>query len=144
MSEMSLDKGIPFPDLLQIAAPERPFKLALAGSLLIHAFLLAFVPGFRPAEIKLPKVLDVQIIAEEPLGAPPRPNFEPAPQRLSELEPSRPAPVVDAAPPPPRRAEPPTPPAAKFEIAREQPKPVQSLILSAPPRPEAPSRAAEL
>ncbi|HEV8262220.1 MAG TPA: hypothetical protein VGQ19_15895, partial [Burkholderiales bacterium] len=44
---------------------ERSFKIAFVGSLLIHAALIALIPGFRAVVIEPPKVLNVEIVLPE-------------------------------------------------------------------------------
>jgi periplasmic protein TonB len=68
---------------------ERPFKVAFVASLLIHAALIALVPGFRAVVIEPPKVLNVEIVLPE------QPQLRPTP--LREVVP--PAPVTTTAPP---------------------------------------------
>ena len=46
---------------------ERPTQLAFAASLLLHALLIAFIPGFRSVPLETPSVLTVQIVNTEPV-----------------------------------------------------------------------------
>ncbi len=67
---------------------ERPFKVAFVASLLIHAALIALVPGFRAVVFEPPKVLNVEIILpEEPLAPPAPVRSPPPPQRIVEETP---------------------------------------------------------
>ncbi len=79
---------------------ERPFKVAFAVSVVIHATLIAFIPGFRSVPIETPRVLDVEIV---PMQAPPtvpriqerpvvqpktvEPKVEPIPEPVSSRQP---------------------------------------------------------
>ncbi len=111
----------------------RPFKVAFAVSVVIHATLIAFIPGFRSVQIETPRVLEVQIVAE---AVPPipriqehpvvqqktmEPEVEPIPEpvmRQPQTEPIR-EPVV-------RQPQPEPPPVPRTEIMqapRAEPKP---------------------
>ena len=65
MSDAVLDRGAYFPSPMTDWYRERPFKVAFVASLLIHAVLIALVPGFRAVVIEPPKVLNVEIILPE-------------------------------------------------------------------------------
>lgn len=106
MPEFTLDQGGYFPSPLTEWYRERPFKVALVGSLLVHALLLAAVPGFRSVAIDIPKVLDVEILKEEQ----PQPVVPPPVRRQVEPKPE----VV----PPPR-------PVVEQPVLRPEPKPVE-------------------
>ena len=84
MSDAAFGKGFYYPSPMTDWYRERPFKVAFVASLLIHAALIALVPGFRAVVIEPPKVLDVEIILPE------QPQVRPMP--LREVVP--PAPVT--------------------------------------------------
>lgn len=153
MSEIALDKGDFFASPLTEWYRERPFKVALAGSLLIHAALLATIPGFRSVTLEPPQVLNVEIVEEKapppvvrpvPRVVQPRPEVVPPP----EVQPAPPLPVVEQpARPEPRRVEPepvqrPRPPepvrAPEPVVRQPQPDvpPLQPEIIQARPQPE--------
>src|SRR6185436_19700273 len=54
MSDAVFDRGVYFPSPMTDWYRERPFKVAFVLSLLIHAALLAFVPGFRGGDRAAP------------------------------------------------------------------------------------------
>ncbi len=89
MSDAALDRGSYYPSPMTDWYRERPFKVAFVASLLIHAALIALVPGFRAVVIEPPKVLNVEIVLPE------QPQVRPTP--LREVAP--PAPVTTPAPP---------------------------------------------
>ena len=101
---------------------ERPFKVAFVASLLIHAALIALVPGFRAVVIEPPKVLNVEIVLPE------QPPVRPTP--LREVVP--PAPVTT--PPPPQRT-------VEETVVRPEPQiepsPEPMVVPKPEPRPEA-------
>jgi len=71
MSDAVFDRGLYFPSPMTDWYRGRPFKVALVGSLLIHAALIALIPGFRAVVIEPPKVLNVEIVLpEQPLVRP--------------------------------------------------------------------------
>jgi len=135
MSDAVFDRGVYFPSPMTDWYRERPFKVAFVLSLLIHAALLAFVPGFRAVVIEQPQVLNVEIMQPEQPQllapredvAPPAPVTIPPPQRSVEEKVVRPEPE----PPPLPRAEI-VPPQPRPEV-RAEPPPV-----SVEPRPEPP------
>jgi len=101
---------------------ERPFKVAFVASLLIHAALIALVPGFRAVVIEPPKVLNVEIVLPE------QPPVRPTP--LREVVP--PAPVTT--PPPPQRTVEETVLRPEPQI---EPRPEPMVVPKPEPRPEA-------
>jgi protein TonB len=138
---------------------ERPFKVAFVASLLIHAVLIALVPGFRAVVIEPPKVLNVEIVLPEqpqvrpmPLRevVPPAPVTTPAPpQRTVEETVVRPEPQIEPRPepvmwqpepeqPPIPRAEivPPSPRHEPLAVARVEPRPEPRPVPTVEPRPE--------
>jgi len=130
---------------------ERPFKVALVASLLIHAALIALVPGFRAVVIEPPKVLNVEIVLPEqpqvrpmPLRevVPPAPVTTPAPpQRTVEETVVRPEPQIELRPEPVlRQPEPEPPPIPRAEIVpplpRPEPRPEPVVVPKPEPRPE--------
>ncbi|MBI3526500.1 MAG: TonB family protein [Betaproteobacteria bacterium] len=76
MSDAALDRGTYFPSPMTDWYRERPFKVAFAVSVVIHAALIAFVPGFRSIPIETPRVLEVEIVPE---AAPPIPRIQEKP-----------------------------------------------------------------
>lgn len=144
MSEITLDHGGYFPSPLTGWYRERPFKVALAGSLLVHAMLIAAVPGFRAVAIDIPKPLNVEILMEEqpqPAAVPARPQPVPKPEivpppvveqpvlrpELKQVEP-QPKPAVRQPEPVVRRQEPAVPQPAPEGI----PLPRTEVIQAAP------------
>lgn len=111
MSDATLDAGPYFSPAINDWYRERPFKVAFVGSVLVHAMVLAFIPGLHSVPIKLPPVLEVQIATEE---MPPPPvqekRIEPPKPVERKIEPvvqqkpmeRVPEPVVVPEPPPPR------------------------------------------
>ncbi|MEP7367906.1 MAG: TonB family protein [Acidobacteriota bacterium] len=65
MSDATLDGAPYFPPAINDWYRERPFKVAFVASVLVHAIVLAFIPGLHSVPIKLPPVLEVQIATEE-------------------------------------------------------------------------------
>lgn len=145
MSDITFDQGGSFPSPLTEWYRERPFKLALAGSLLIHAVLIAALPGLRSVPPDLPKVLDVEILKEETpvVQAPLR--KQPPPEVKREVEPppvEQPKPVVqpprpvEQVKPEPRKVEPrPEPRVTEPEPARPPEPVVRQIEPVAPPPP---------
>jgi protein TonB len=134
MSDAVFDRGLYFPSPMTDWYRGRPFKVAFVGSLLIHAALIALIPGFRAVVIEPPKVLNVEIVLSEQPQAQPTPSREamPPPQRTAEEKLVRPEPQIEPRPEPvlrqpepdPRpipRVEPPPPPVAAVPV---QPVPV--------------------
>jgi protein TonB len=101
---------------------ERPFKVAFVASLLIHAALIALVPGFRAVVIEPTKVLNVEIVLPE------QPQVRPMP--LQEVAP--PAPVTTPAPPQRTVEETVVRPEPQIE-----PRPEPMVVPKPEPRPEA-------
>ena len=113
---------------------DRPFRVAFVASLLIHAALIALVPGFRAVVFEPSKVLDVEIIVPEPPLAPTTTEKSLSlPQRIVEETPLQPEPKV--APPEPllRQPEPEPPPIPRAEIA---PPPAPVVVPKPEPRME--------
>jgi hypothetical protein len=67
MSDATFDRGVFSPSPMTDWYRERPFKVAFAVSLVIHAALIALIPGFRSVPIEPPRVLQVEITPNEPL-----------------------------------------------------------------------------
>jgi protein TonB len=113
MSDAVFDRGLYFPSPMTDWYRGRPFKVAFVGSLLIHAALIALIPGFRAVVIEPPKVLNVEIVLpEQPLV--------------------RPMPLPEVVPPaPPQRA-------VVEELVRPEPEvpPIPRAEIASPPRPE--------
>lgn len=103
---------------------KRPTQLALAASLLVHALLIAAMPGFRSVPLDTPSVLTVQIVSEK---VPVEETV--APQQLPEPEP-----VVrreEALPETAESVELPAPP--EFVAPVPQPRPIeQTPVVSRP------------
>ncbi len=141
MSEIVLDKASFWPLPLSERNREGPFKIALAGSLLIHAVLLAALPGFRAVNIEPPEVLNVEIVEEQALRPDPVPRSRSQVAPVPRIEPA-PLPPVDVErevlPSQPRRDQP--EPARVPDPVIRQPQPVapppQAEIIRPVPRPE--------
>ncbi len=139
MSDAAFDRGFYYPSPMTDWYRERPFKVAFVASLLIHAALIALVPGFRAVVIEPPKVLNVEIVLPEQPQVRPMPLREvvppaslttpPPPQRTVEETVVRPEPQIE--PPPIPRAEivPPLP--------RPEPRPEPMVVPEPEPQPEA-------
>lgn len=144
MSDTVLDRGSYFPSPMTDWYRERPFKVAFAVSVLIHAGLITFIPGFRSVTIDTPRVLEVQIVPEEVAPMPriqekpvvlPRiaePKFEPVPEPIVRQPESKPEPVAQKPQPEPkrepvlRRVQPEPPPVPRTDVIqtpRAEPKP---------------------
>jgi periplasmic protein TonB len=159
MSDAALDRGFYLPSPITDWYRERPFKVAFVASLLIHAALIALVPGFRAVVFEPPKVLNVEIILPEqplaplaPVTTPPPPQVRPEPQIEPRPEPvlRQPEPRVEPKieitpepriepdprpePPPVARVEP--PPEPRMEV-RPEPQPVPRVDPPLPPVAEA-------
>jgi protein TonB len=68
MSDVALHTGSYLASPLTDWSRERPFQIAFALSVVAHALLIAFVPGFRSVPPDAPPVLEVQIVPAQ--GAP--------------------------------------------------------------------------
>ena len=100
---------------------ERPFKVAFVVSVVIHAALIAVMPGFRSVPIETPRVLEVEIV---PMQAPPEPRVEERPVVLPKMVAPRvepvPEPVVRL---PPQPEPPPVPRTEVIPVPRAEPRP---------------------
>jgi protein TonB len=110
MSDAVFDRGFYFPSPMTDWYRERPFKVAFAVSVVIHAVLIASIPGFRSVPIETARVLEVEIVPE---AAPPIQSIQEKPvvqQKTMEpkIEPV-PEPVV-------RQPQPEPPPVPRAEI----------------------------
>jgi periplasmic protein TonB len=152
MSDAVFDRGFYFPSPMTDWYRERPFKVAFVASLLIHAVLIALVPGFRAVVIEPPKVLNVEIVLPEQPQVRPMPMREvvppapvttpPPPQRSVEQTVARPEPQIEPRPEPVvRQPEPEPPPVPRAEIVpplpRPEPRPEPLVAPKPEPRPEA-------
>jgi protein TonB len=128
MSEATLDSDIRFPSYMVDWYRERSFMVAFALSVLIHAVLIAFVPGFRSVPVEAPRVLEVEIMPQQaPL---PRVQERPVVQRK----------IVEP-PPEPVVAQPqPVVPQPQPVLSQPQPvvQPPQPVQVKQPPPPEPP------
>jgi protein TonB len=141
MSDAALDRGLYFPSPMTNWYRERPFKVAFAVSVVIHAALIAFVPGFRSVPIEAPRELEVQIVPNEapviprvqeipPVAPKPvQPRIERAPEAV--VQPPKPEPV----PRPPAPEPAPVPRADIIPAPRAEPKP-EFVVPVQEPRPE--------
>ncbi|HEY5929518.1 MAG TPA: TonB family protein [Burkholderiales bacterium] len=152
MPEIALDQGGYFPSPLTEWYRERPFKVALVGSLLVHALLLAMVPGFRSGAVDVPKVLNIEILKEEQpqqvVAAPtrrqpePKPEIVPSPQPVVEQPVVRPEPKIERRPEVPEvKVRPPEPVLRAPEPVVRPPAPdvppvPQSEVIQATPKAE--------
>ena len=114
---------------------ERPFKVAFAASVVIHAALIAFIPGFRSVSIEPPRVLEVEIAPNE---TPPIPRVRETPVvQQKTIEPKierKPEPVV-------RQPQPEPPPVPRADIIRApRAEPTPEFVVPKPelrPEPDA-------
>jgi protein TonB len=141
MSDAVLDRGFYYPSPMTEWYRERPFKVAFVASLLIHAALIALVPGFRAVVIEPPKVLNVEIVLPEQPQVRPMPLREvvpPAPpQRTVEETVVRPEPQIEPRPEPVmRQPEPEPPPIPRAEIVPPLPRPEPRPEPLVEPKPE--------
>ena len=148
MSDAALDRGLYFSTSMTDWYRERPFRVAFAVSVVIHAVLIASIPGFRSVPIETPKVMEVEIAAQEipPIPrvqekpvAPPKavePRTDPSPEPIPKPVLKQPPPEV---PPVPRpeiiRAAPRAEPKPEFVVPTPELRPVEPKI---EPRPEPP------
>jgi protein TonB len=122
MSDATLDRGLYFPSSMTDWYRERPFKVAFAVSLVIHAALIAFIPGFRSVPIEPPRVLQVEITPNEPLPIPRVQEKPVVPPKIVE-------PKIEHVPQPepvarqPQPEPPPVPRADIIRAPRAEPKP---------------------
>jgi len=139
---------------------ERPFKVAFAVSLVIHAVLIAFIPGFRSVPIETPRVMEVEItpqeaqpiprVQEKPV-VPPKvvePRIEPKPEPVAQKPQPEPIPepivkqTLPEPPPVPRseiiRAAPRAEPKPEFVVPKPElrPEPKAEPKLEARPEPK--------
>jgi protein TonB len=143
MSDIALDRGDFFASPLTEWYRQRPFRAALAGSLFIHAALLAAIPGLRAVSPETPQVLNVEIVKEE-APAPvlerraevPPPVMEPEPRPVVEPlvrpEPRPVEPELQVQPSDTVRPE----PAVRQSRPEMPPPPPQPAVIQAVPRPE--------
>jgi protein TonB len=155
MSEVALDRSVFPPGTFTDWYRERPFQIAFAASVVIHALLIAFVPGLRSVRIEALPVLNVEIVIPEeqrpvtreaPARAEPQPDvirqpeFTPPPAEVRPVEPPPVAPEPIAEP----LARPPEPeitaPVQRAElappVAREAPRPEPITLPRPDPLPE--------
>lgn len=104
---------------------KRPTQLAFAASLLVHALLIALMPGFRSVPPDTPAVLTVQLVDEQPRVDK---TVVPEPAIRQEQMPPEPAPVVDEPAP---VVEVPTPP--QLVTPAPQPRPIDQTPVVARP-----------
>ena len=142
MSDAVFDRGFYFPSPMTDWYRERPFKVAFVASLLIHAALIALVPGFRAVVIEPPTVLNVEIVLPEQPQVRPMPMREVVPpQRSAEQTVTRPEPQIEPRPEPVvRQPEPEPPPVPRAEIVpplpRPEPRPEPLVVPNPEPRVE--------
>ena len=129
MSDVTLDRGLYFSTSMTDWYRERSFRVAFAVSVVIHAVLIAFIPGFRSVSIETPKVMEVEITAQEapPIPrvqekpvVPPKavePRIEPKPESL--VQKPQPEPIPE---PVVKQALPELPPVPRSEIIRATPR----------------------
>lgn len=134
---MAIDRGIHFPSTFTEWYRERPFLVAFVVSIVVHALLIAFMPGFRSVPVDVPQVLEVQIAPQETTPPPKvveKPVMPPKPvERTPEpvQPPPEPQPMVKQPPPPEpqpvvKQPPPEPPPAPRTNIIqspRAEPKP---------------------
>ncbi len=133
MSDIALDRGALISDPFTDWYRGRPFQIAFAASVIIHALLIALAPDLRSVQIEAPRVLNVEIVI---------------PEDRQIAEPQRtPGPVPVPLPEVVRQPElrPPVPEARPVERQVMMPEPVVEPVVR-PPEPEvaAPAQRAEL
>jgi protein TonB len=135
MSEIAIDRGSLLPDPFTEWYRGRPFQVAFAVSVIIHALLILLLPELRSVQIEPPQVLNVELLTAEPEAVP-----EPQPI-IRQPEPVR-EPVVESPPPIERQVVRPEPvieppPPVERQVPRPepviQPPPVQQVQPEAPP-----------
>lgn len=119
MSEAAFDTGDFFASSMTAWYRARPFKVAFALSVIVHAAVLALVPGFRSVPVELPRVLEVELMPTSPI-----PRIEEKPVVPKMVEPIEPE--VSAAQP-----------ELKPEPVLRQPEPISEPVLKQP-QPEPP------
>jgi protein TonB len=142
MSDMAFDRGVYLPGGFTDWYRERPFQIAFATSVVVHALLIALVPGLRSVRIDVPPVLNVEIVLPEekrPVTREARAHAEPQPDVIRQPE-FVPPPQVRPVEPPPAAPEPVVEPLARPAVP-EVVAPVQRAELAPPvarelPRPE--------
>ena len=123
MSDATLDRGLYFSSSMTDWYRERPFKVAFAVSVVVHAVLIAFIPGFRSIPIETPRVLEVEIAPRE---TPPIPPVQEKPVIQRKIVEPDPEPVVPPPQPVVRQPEPEPPPVPRADFIRApraEPKP---------------------
>jgi protein TonB len=138
MSDATFDRGVHFSSSMIDWSRERPFKVAFAVSVLIHALLIAFIPGFRSVPVETPRILEVQITPQEPPAILPVPVKPVVPPKVVEprIEP-KPEPVARAPQPEPVVQEPKPTPEPVVKQPQPEPPPVpRAEIIRAVPRSE--------
>src|SRR5258706_14590128 len=108
-----LERGLYFPSPMRDWYGERPFKGAFVVSMVIHARLIAFIPGFRSVPIETPRVLEVEIV---PMHAPPEPRVEEKPVILPKMVAPKVEPAAERGLGGPPQPEP--PPVPRTEVIR--------------------------
>ena len=154
MPDAILDRGLYFSSSMTDWTRERPFKVAFAVSVVIHAVLIAFIPGFRSIQIETPRVLEVEItgqkappiprVQERPVVTPKvvEPKIEPKPEPV--VRRPQPEPVVQRPQPVPipepvaRQSQPEPPPLPRADFIRApRAEPKQEFMVPMPElRPE--------
>ena len=111
----------------------RPFKVAFALSVIVHAAVLALVPGFRSVPVELPRVLEVELMSTSPI---PRKEEKPVvvPKMVEPIEPEMPATQPDLKPEPVLRQPEPVP---EPVLRQPRPEPIAEPVLKQP-QPEPP------
>jgi protein TonB len=137
MSDAVLDRGVYFPSPMIDWYRQRPFKVAFAVSVVIHALLIALIPGLRSIPIETPRVLDVDIVPAQDQPIPPmQEKLEALPKIVEPKVVPIPEPVMRQPRPEPTpepKIEPlPAPP----PVARVEPRPEPRVTPSVDPRPE--------
>lgn len=148
MSDAVFDSAFHYPSHMAGRYRETPFKVAFVVSVLIHAALMAFVPGFRAVIVEAPRVLKVEIMPavqppvpttpfrEVERPAPPVTNLAP-PQRTVEEAVVRPEPRIETrSEPVMRQPEPEPPPIPLAEIVPQLPRTEPTVVPRPEPRPE--------
>ncbi len=133
MSEAVFDPGDFFASSMTDWYRARPFKVAFALSVIVHAAVLALAPGFRSVPVELPRVLEVELTSTSPI---PRIEEKPVvvPRMVEPIEPEVPAAQPYFKPEPVLRQPEPVPEPA---LRQPRPEPISEPVLKQP-QPEPP------
>ena len=133
MSEAAINTSDLFASSVTDWYRARPFKVAFALSVIVHAAVLALVPGFRSVPVELPRVLEVELMSTSPI---PRIEEKPVvvPKMVEPIEPDMPAVHPELKPEPVLRQPEPVP---EPVLRQPRPEPIAEPVLKQP-QPEPP------